>query len=203
MVTLCSLNEDRCLWNARMMLKRFHSGCKNFFHNNYEPPQKTAPKSSLPESSPIAQMDVDQLDVYNGVYKGRVWAFKLLSDETQAEIPSYLEISAHDQVLDVFETAETRHSMTKEKNPTVESYNLLNMMYPCGDEICTISKFTEYYNKFETDGEKREIYKAEIETIEDSMRDATALDRCMVVQFKHVDGPETEVLCTLDASYLA
>lgn len=34
MVTVCSTNEKRCLLDARMILKKFHVGCKLYFSKN-------------------------------------------------------------------------------------------------------------------------------------------------------------------------
>lgn len=51
MVTVCSTNEKRCLLDARMMLKKFHVGCKNYFSKN-DVDLKAPPMPSKPEELP-------------------------------------------------------------------------------------------------------------------------------------------------------
>lgn len=78
MVTVCSLNENRCLLDARMMLKKFHNDCKVYFSKNDVDVKAPSLPSSKGDELPKNNLDIIDLDVNNGIYKGRMWVFKML-----------------------------------------------------------------------------------------------------------------------------
>jgi len=77
MITVCSTNPYICLYEARMMLKAFHHGCKDFFAKN-DVDLVAPPLPSKPAEIVENNLDVVELDVNNGAYKGSIWVFKML-----------------------------------------------------------------------------------------------------------------------------
>jgi len=76
-----------------MILKSFHQGCLEYFSNN-ELPGGDLDLPPPVEDSETAADALDgalRLDSENGNFKGKLWVFELMKDETFLEKPHYVE----------------------------------------------------------------------------------------------------------------
>lgn len=93
MVHLCSVEAKRCAYFGRILLKKLHHGCEEYFKNNDLPAgeYELPPPVTDSESAADAVDGALRLDTDNGIFKGKLWVFELMKDLTFVERPQYVE----------------------------------------------------------------------------------------------------------------